>query len=84
MLPPGDSERLYLVDEKSCLHIQSTYEGLACSLYDAVTGKEPDGGQFDMESIVAGSVRKVLKTLHYAVIIATIRRSVRTNSRKRT
>jgi len=38
--------------------------------------KELDSGQFDMESIVTGSIRKVLKTLYYAAIIATVQRSV--------
>ena len=52
-MPPGDPERLYLIDGDSYLHIQSTDQGFDYTLYDALTMKERDGGQFRVESIEA-------------------------------
>ena len=50
-MPPGDPERLYLIDGDAYLHIQSTDQGFDYTLYDALTMKERDGGQFSVESM---------------------------------
>ena len=49
--PPGDPERLCLLDGKTYLHIQVVDTGFDYTLYDAATMKELDGGQFGVESI---------------------------------
>ena len=49
--PPGDPERLRLLDGKTYLHIQVVDTGFDYTLYDAATMKELDGGQFGVESI---------------------------------
>ena len=52
-MPPGDPEKLYLLDDSRFLHIQATDAGFDYTLYDAATMKELDGGQFRTDSIKA-------------------------------
>ena len=51
LMPPGEPEMLYLIDESTYLHIQTTDAGFDYTLYDAATKLGLDGGQFGMESI---------------------------------
>ena len=42
-----DSEKMYIIEDKTYLHIQRTVEGFDYSLYDKDTSKLLDGGQID-------------------------------------
>ena len=52
-MPPGDPEKLYLLDDNRFLHIQTTDTGFDYKLYDVATMKELDGGQFGADSVKA-------------------------------
>ena len=68
--PLGADEALYLLDDSRYLHVQRCDEGYDYSLYDAVTKKLIDGGQFPVESTKC----HVQKTeMENAVVEASIR-----------
>ncbi len=48
-LPAGEPEKLWLLDQKQYLHIQTTDEGYDYTLYDAETLRGVDGGQFSAD-----------------------------------
>lgn len=52
-MPPGDPEKLYLLDDNRFLHIQTTDTGFDYTLYDAATMKELNGGQFSTDCVIA-------------------------------